>query len=96
MRPKKNIWIFVGEGGRFPSSAFQDLDEAEEWISKHALTGLLSAMPIDQGLFEWALEHDALNLKPEALAIKQYDQSFIGTFTSASLEHYHYENGVRA
>jgi len=95
MRPENNIWIFVGEGGRFPSSAFTEIDEAESWIAQHKLSGMLSAMPVNQGLFEWAVENDALNMKPETFEKKRGDPGFIGTCTTASLEHYHYANGIR-
>lgn len=95
MKPENNIWIFIGEGGRFPSSAFIELQAAEEWISTHNLSGMLSAMPVNQGLFEWAVENNALNMKPETLEVKRNDPNFIATCTTASLEHYHYENGIR-
>ena len=95
MKPENNIWIFVGEGGRFPSSAFTDFESAEAWILQNSLSGLLSAMPLNQGVFDWALENDALNMKSETLERKRTDPEFIGTFTTASLKHYHYEDGVR-
>lgn len=93
MTPKNNIWIFVGEGGRFPSSAFTNLACAKKWVETHGLSGVLSAMPIDQGVFQWALENDAVNMKPETLEIKSKDSLFIGTFTTGSLDHFHYEDG---
>ena len=95
MKPENNIWIFVGEGGRFPGGAFTDLAKAEAWVSEHKLTGMISVMPIDQGLFDWALENDALNMKAEKLKEKSQDSGFIATCTTGSLEHYYYENGVR-
>lgn len=95
MKPGNSIWIFMGEGARFPSSAFVELKDADAWISEHQLTGMLSAFPINQGLFEWAIENDALNMKPETLETKKNDPDFIATCTTASLEHYHYEGGVR-
>jgi len=95
MKPDNSIWIFIGEGGRFPSSAFTEKEAAESWIAKHNLSGMLSAMPVNQGLFEWAVENDALSMKPDILEKKRKDPAFIGTCTTASLEHYHYENGIR-
>ena len=95
MKPENNIWLFMGVGGRFPASAFTEKSAAEAWIAKHKLTGMLSAMPVNKGVFEWAVENDALNLKPEKLEDKCRDSRFIGTCTSASLEHYHYAKGVR-
>jgi hypothetical protein len=95
MKPENSIWIFIGEGGRFPGAAFNELADAEAWVLSHKLTGMISAMPIDQGLFDWALENDALNMKPEKLSEKLQDPEFIGTCTTGSLEHYHYEDGLR-
>jgi hypothetical protein len=95
MKPDKNIWLFVGVGARFPSGAFTNLEKAEAWVAKHKLSGMLSAMPIDQGLFEWAIENNAFNMKPEKLKEKENDSQFIGTCNTASLEHYHYENGIK-
>ena len=95
MRPENNIWIFVGEGGHFPSGAFTDFTVAENWVAKHHLSGMLSAMPIDQGLFEWAVENNAFNMKTEKLKEKENNPKFIATCTTASLEHYHYENGFQ-
>jgi hypothetical protein len=95
MKPDNNIWLFVGEGACFPSGAFTNLEEAEAWVAKHKLSGMLSAMPIDQGLFEWAIENNAFNMKPEKLKEKVNDSQFIATCNTASLEHYHYKNGIK-
>ena len=95
MKPKNTIWVFMGEGSRFPSGAFESRDDAESWIAKHHLSGLLSAMPVNQGVFDWAVVNNALSMKPETLEKKQRDSYFIGTCTTAALEHYHYEHGIR-
>lgn len=95
MIPTNNIWVFIGENGRFPSASFTVLSDAEAWVKKYKLTGMLSAMPLNQGLFDWAVENDALNMKQEKLEEKTKDPQFIATCTTASLEHYHYEDGIR-
>lgn len=95
MKPENHIWVFTGAGGRFPSAVFSDLVQAEVWIEKNKLTGLLGIMPMNQGVFDWAIENDAINMKSETLQKKKNDPGFIGTFTTGSLEHYHYENGSR-
>ena len=95
MIPNNNIWVFIGENGRFPSAAFTQISDAEAWVSKNKLTGMLSAMPLNQGLFEWAVENDAFSMKPEKLKEKSNDPNFIATCTTASLDHYHYENGIK-
>lgn len=47
----------------------------------------------NQGVFDWAKENDLINMKPEKFEQKKNDPIFIGGFTTASMEHYHYENG---
>jgi len=38
---------------------------------------MLSAMPVDKSLIDWAVENDALNMKPEKLKVKIRDPKFI-------------------
>ncbi|MGJ1194169.1 DUF7710 domain-containing protein [Sphingobacterium siyangense] len=85
------IWIFHGEGGRFSSGVFTSIEKAEIWIDKHKLSGVLTAYPIDEGVYDWALFNDFFSVKKQA----QMEPNFIQQFTSASQEHYHYENGTR-
>ncbi len=93
--PRDHIWIFVGAHGRSPGGAFNSIDLAEAWIKKHGLSGTLTAYPIDQGCFDWAVEHGLTGMKPETLEGKRSDPSFIGSFTTAGQEHHHYEKGER-
>jgi hypothetical protein len=85
------IWIFHGMGGKFASGAFKDLTKAKAWINKHKLTGVLTAYPIDIGVFDWATEHDLFEIS------KQHEKSpeFIQKFTSASMDHHHFEDGKK-
>lgn len=85
------IWVFHGEGGRFSSGVFISIEKAEIWIDKHKLSGVLTAYPIDEGVYDWALFNDFLSVKKQA----QMEPNFIQQFTSARQEHYHYENGTR-
>jgi hypothetical protein len=89
MLPQSPVWVFNGLGGRFPGGVFARLSLAEEWIARHALTGVLTAYPLDRGVHEWAVEQGIFRVD------KQLDSHAIGRFTSASQEHYHYEDGVR-
>ena len=89
------VWVFNGVGGRFPGGVFASLKSAELWIKKHNLTGMLTQFPLDQGVFDWALENNMHNISDSKIEQKKKDPEFIGSFSSASQEHYHYENGVR-
>jgi hypothetical protein len=87
----KAIWIFHGSGGRFASGAFSDFNKAEAWIYKYKLSGLLTAYPIDVGVYDWAIEYNLFEVK------KSHENSseFIQKFTSASMDHFHFEDGKR-
>jgi len=85
------VWVFNG-GGDFLAAVFTTREGAEAWIAQHKLSGVLTKYPLDIGVYEWAIGCGAF--KP-----KRPDQSgprFIGRFSSASLEHYHYEAGENA
>ena len=85
------IWIFTGNGGSLPSGVFLDLASAEQRINERNLSGLLTGYPVNQCVYEWAIEKGFF--RPS----KSYQKSseFIARFTSASQPHYHYENGQR-
>ena len=89
------VWIFNSSQQGYPGGVFSELDTAEPWIAKHALSGMLTRYPLDTGVFEWALEKGFYSPTPEKLKRKLETPGFIGSFTSASQEHYHYEAGTR-
>jgi hypothetical protein len=76
--------------GRLCSGVFETKEIAESWIKKHGLSGVLTKYPLDVGVFDWAIENGLFKPKNE----KHLSPDFIGSFTSASQEHYHYENGL--
>jgi len=83
------IWVFHGEGAMFSTAVFTDLKKAEMWIKKHSLSGVLTRMPLNQGVYDWATETNMFTPKSEL----QQTPTFIQRFTSAYLQHFHYENG---
>lgn len=91
MLHKRAVWVFCGNRSSFPSAVFVDLDIAEEWIGSYALSGMLTQYPLNESVYDWAINKRVFepsspqHLKPE----------FIERFSSAALEHYHYENGLR-
>jgi hypothetical protein len=85
------VWVFNG-GGDFPAAVFTTRERAEVWIAQHKLSGVLTKYPLDVGVYEWAIGCGAFKPKrPNQSAAR-----FIGRFSSASLEHYHYEAGQNA
>jgi hypothetical protein len=86
----EKVWVFVGEGGRLPSGVFTEDALARDWIRKHRLTGILTAYPVNTGVYEWAIEREIF----QPAEARHETPTFVGRFTSASLEHSHFENGV--
>lgn len=85
----RQVWVFNGEQSTLPSGVFSTRDLAEAWIAQHKLSGILTAYPLDQGAYHWAIEQGMFTPTKDY----QREAKFIGRFTSASLEHYHYEDG---
>lgn len=86
------VWIFNGGKGRFAGGVFSSALTAEHWIQTNQLTGVLTRYPLDVGSFDWAKQQGLVSDK----LLERADSDFIGSFSSASFEHFHYENGERA
>lgn len=87
----KAVWVFVAPRAQFPSGIFESTIDAEKWISTYSLTGTLTEFHVGFGVYDWALQEGFFKPKPD----KVIDASFIGSFTSASMRHFHYENGIK-
>lgn len=86
-----SIWVFHGINGRFASGVFTERKLAEEWIFTHKLTGVLTEYPINVGVYDWAINSGIFKKKKEEHSTSE----FIGKFTTAGQEHFHYEDGVQ-
>ena len=82
-------WIFNGSNSRFCSGVFSSRENAEKWIYKYKLSGLLTLYPIDESAYDWAINKHFFSPSKDS----EKTAEFIQKFTSASQEHYHYENG---
>lgn len=89
MNDLTTIWVFNGPGSGFPSGVFSRKSLAETWIKKHGLSGTLTGYPLDTGVYDWALLNGIFGPKNE----EQKTSNFIQRFSSASQEHFHYEDG---
>jgi len=86
------VWVFNGDGGRFPGGVFTSREQAEKWIRARGLSGVLTAYPLDEGCFDWALRQQLVTGR----ALNRGDDpTFVGSFTTASQEHHHYKDGER-
>lgn len=90
------IWIFHASGARFAGGVFEEFSDAERWINSHKLSGMLTAYPVGEGCFDWAVRNGITGMTPEKLSEKSLDPKFVGGFTSASQEHFHFEYGERS
>lgn len=88
---EKGIYVFHSAHAQFCSAVFSSKETAEVWISENCLTGMLTAYPLDQSAYSWAVGNGYFKPKKE----HHFEPGFIGSFTSAHQEHYHYENGKR-
>jgi hypothetical protein len=91
MQAPKSVWVFLGNKGRFPSGVFQELSSAEEWISRNFLSGLLTKYWVGEGVYDWAVRLG--HFIPSAP--EHRTPEFVATFSSATLSHHHYQDGVR-
>ncbi|HNY31596.1 MAG TPA: hypothetical protein PKO15_11970 [Fibrobacteria bacterium] len=85
------VWVFLGNGAANCGGVFSILADAERWIVKHKLSGVLTKYPLGMGVWEWAQTMKYFTPKNE----RHYAPNFIGGFTSASMEHFHYQEGCR-
>ncbi len=93
MLPDRHIWIFHSARSNFPSAVSSTLGTAERWIQLNKVTGVLTAYPLDEGVFDWALRMDLVS---DRVRPRGKDPIFVAGFSSAMQEHYHYEDGARA
>jgi hypothetical protein len=84
------IWVFHGEGARFSSAVFESKELAEDWIVRYGVSGVLTKMPVNIGVYDWAVANDYFLPKYPS----QKSPEFIQGFSSAYLEHFHYVSGV--
>ncbi|WP_084513842.1 DUF7710 domain-containing protein [Azovibrio restrictus] len=85
----KDVWVFNGVGGKFPSAIFDEQADAEKWIKKNSLTGVLTRYPVGVSVYDWAIENNHFFVGHAG----QKSSDFIQKFSSAAQEHIHFENG---
>lgn len=93
MEKTQFVWIFNEVSRRypnFPGGVFLDRTTAEGWIRKYLLSGTLTKYPLNISVYDWAVDTGIYRPKKDS----EISSAFIGAFTSASQEHYHYESGI--
>lgn len=84
-----SIWVFHGVNARFAGGVFTGIEKAEEYIRKHKLSGVLTEYPLDEGVYDWAIDNNYFEIKKDS----QREPTFIQGFSSAGQEHFHYQDG---
>jgi len=87
----ESVWIFIGLNARYPAGVFRKFSDAEHWVIRNGLSGILSLYPLDQGVLEWAIEAGWFNPRHEI----EIDADYISRFSSAYQAHHQYEKGRR-
>lgn len=85
----QTVWVFHGEDADFASGVFTSRERAEAWIQSNKLSGTLTKYPVDIPVYEWAVSAGFFTPKRD----DHRTPWFIGRFTSATQEHYHYDDG---
>ncbi|NID12894.1 DUF7710 domain-containing protein [Fibrivirga algicola] len=75
--------------GRFSSGVLDSKVLAAQWIAEHTRTGVLTEYPLNVGVYDWAVKLDYFVPKKDEPETPEY----IGKFSSASQDHYHYTDG---
>jgi hypothetical protein len=88
----EHVWVFNSVQSHLPSGVFTDLQAARDWIKRHGLSGMLTAYPVNCGVYDFVVERGAWTPKEP----HQTTPRFIGRFSSAILEHFHYKDGEEA
>lgn len=90
MTPDPCVWVFHGNDGRFAGGVFRSRELGEQWILRNRLSGMLTAYPLDEGCYDWAMRNDLVTGRARE---RGDDPAFVGSFTCASQEHGHYTDG---
>ena len=83
------VWVFNGEGTQFPSGVFRTREKACVWIATNAVSGVLTAYPIDEGAYDWAVRNGTFVVK----SAKHRSPEFIQKFAGGAQPHAHFEHG---
>lgn len=88
MNPEiSGVYVFHGTGAQFAAAVYKSVAQASADIERHRLSGLLTWYPLGSTVYDYAVEQGFF--RPREYS----DGKFIQSFTSAALDHHHFENG---
>lgn len=77
------VWVFQCKSAE--AGVFTEFRLAALWARQHKVSGLLTRFPLNQGIYDWAVENDYLTEKQIGHG---REGLYLGTF-----KHFHFENG---
>ncbi len=89
MSDTATVWVINASNSQFPGGIFSNMDSALAAISKWQLTGTLTEYPLDELVYDHAIKMEWFEPKTP----KHCSPAWVGGFTSARQQHYHFENG---
>jgi hypothetical protein len=100
-QPAENfVWVFNGEGPSiaFPAGVFSRRELAESWIRANGLSGVLTAYPLDKGVYDWAKERGYLTdwTDSQGIPLQRVQgggSRVVGRFSTGHQAHFHFSDG---
>lgn len=83
------VWVFHGANAQLASAVFTSRSESEAWIAENGLSGMLTRYPLNISVYDWAIQTGIWQPTRD----DHHNPEFMQRFTSAALEHFHYEHG---
>ncbi|MBL7976741.1 MAG: hypothetical protein JNN12_00265 [Bacteroidetes Order II. Incertae sedis bacterium] len=90
MNKTNGVWVFNGNNARFPSGVFDSVLNAEVWIERYSLTGILTFYPLNISVYEWHIQNGWFIPSKEHHNTAEFIEKFSG-----GQYHFHYENGKK-
>lgn len=81
------VYIFHGAGARFATAVYETVEQATADIARHGMSGVLTWYPVGKTDYNHVVDEGLFAAKDHA------DGKFVQSFTSAFLDHYHFEDG---
>jgi hypothetical protein len=83
------VWVFMGDRGTNPMGIWTTLDAAHKYVHDEQLTGQLTAVELNQPVYEWAKKTGRFKPKLD----QQRSIKFRQTFSNQFQEHYTFKEG---
>lgn len=88
IKPLSEVWVFNAYSSKrtgLASAVFRTKENAEKWVEKTGIEGLLTLYPVDISAYDWSVQNKYFTPKKP----HHYSPEFIAYFTGGH-KHYHY------